>query len=245
MISMQNTPSILKGVRPRGVGGARRAFTLVELLIVIGLIVLLMAVAVPVFRTLTGSRSVEQGTNVLSSLLAQTRNQAILNHESRGLCFYYSQDLDRYVAEMVWYDDPTGNPNRIDVVDGGDVYPLPPGIGVSTGYSPTVRLYSVPITVTGMNTYYGTGVLNLPPVIMFNSEGQLSPANYWTAAGGNLTGKVGAAIPSLPTPAQYVLQLFDREPFENAAPANRGTWLDENATPLIVNRYNGTLIKGE
>jgi len=219
-------------------------------MIVISIVVLLMAVAVPLFRALTGDRSIEQGTNLLSSLLAQTRNQAIGNHEARGLCFYYDQNTGRYVAEIVRYSDPVNNPTRIDVVFGGEVYPLPPGIGVCTGYSPTVRVYSVPVTITLMGGLYGTGVVNYPSVVMFDAEGQVLGASYWVdtlANGSVLGGKLGDAAGSaaVPLSSQFVTQLFDREAFENCAFTARGTWLDGNASPLIVNRYNGTLIKGE
>ena len=31
----------------------------------------------------------------------------------------------------------------------------------------------------------------------------------------------------------------------NAAEQGEETWIDENSTPLLVNRFNGTLVRGE
>jgi hypothetical protein len=70
--------------------------------------------------------------------------------------------------------------------------------------------------------------------------------NVWTNLGGNP-----------PEPSQAAFVLYDRRGIadqpENASPnlidvqfsSQQATWLDQNATAIVVNRYNGTLIRGE
>src|SRR4030095_9400430 len=50
-----------------------RGFTLTEMLIVMGVIVLVALIAVPSFRALTGGRSTEAASNTISAALARAR----------------------------------------------------------------------------------------------------------------------------------------------------------------------------
>jgi len=49
--------------------------------------------------------------------------------------------------------------------------------------------------------------------------------------------------------SQIGMVLFDAETFRNATngftSAQTDDWLDANAAPVMINRYNGTLVKGE
>jgi len=64
------------------------AFTLTELLVVIGLIVLLVALAIPAFSYITGARSVEGGRNVVNGMLSRARVEAIRGNTTAGVFFY-------------------------------------------------------------------------------------------------------------------------------------------------------------
>src|SRR5437879_1693251 len=64
------------------------AFTLTEILIVIGIIVLLLALAVPTMRVLTGGRSVDAAENQLSAFLGRARGEAIALQQIRGVMLY-------------------------------------------------------------------------------------------------------------------------------------------------------------
>src|SRR5947207_1855892 len=72
-----------------------RAFTVTELLVVIGIIVLALALAVPALNLITGTKSTEAATNQINSLLARARDDAIGLQEMRGVMFYYDQVEDR------------------------------------------------------------------------------------------------------------------------------------------------------
>jgi type II secretory pathway pseudopilin PulG len=80
----------------------RRAFTITELLIVIGLIVLFITLAVPAFNTLRGSRSVEAAQTVITSMIDRARQEAIRTGEYRGIMIAPSKDdPQRTVAVLV------------------------------------------------------------------------------------------------------------------------------------------------
>ena len=72
--------------------GNRSGFTITELLIVIGLIVLFIALAVPAFNTLRGSRSIEGAQTILTSMLDRARQEAIRTGDYRGVFVAPSKD---------------------------------------------------------------------------------------------------------------------------------------------------------
>jgi prepilin-type N-terminal cleavage/methylation domain-containing protein len=55
----------------------RPGFTLTEILVVIGIIVLVLAMAVPAFNYITGTRSQEAATNIIAAMLSRARATAI------------------------------------------------------------------------------------------------------------------------------------------------------------------------
>src|SRR4051794_8816318 len=77
----------IPAARPRS-RRTRRGFTLTELLVVISIIVLLLALAVPVFNAFHGGRSVDGAENIVAAMLQRTRTRAIGLQERRGLFCY-------------------------------------------------------------------------------------------------------------------------------------------------------------
>ncbi len=82
--------------RPR-----RRGFSLTEILIVIAIIVLMLALALPAFNFISGGRSIDGAQNTLSALLARARTEAVGVQEIRGVLFYYDENADRVMAALV------------------------------------------------------------------------------------------------------------------------------------------------
>ena len=76
-------------------------FTLTEILIVIGLIVLIIALAVPAFSYITGSRSVDAGENLVAAMLSRARAEAMLNNRVAGVAFFYDSVRDRTGLALV------------------------------------------------------------------------------------------------------------------------------------------------
>jgi hypothetical protein len=66
-----------------------------EILIVIGLIVLIIALAVPAFSYITGSRSVDAGENLVSAMLSRARGMAINSNQPVGVAFFRDPVTER------------------------------------------------------------------------------------------------------------------------------------------------------
>src|SRR5205085_6804369 len=76
-------------------------FTLTEILIVIGIIVLMLAMAVPALNFIRGSRSIDGAENQISALLGRARSRAIGVQELTGVFFFRDPNTDRDMAAIV------------------------------------------------------------------------------------------------------------------------------------------------
>lgn len=104
------------GARP----AARTAFTLAEILVVLLIIVLLLAAAVPAFRALTGSRSIDTTQNLVAAMLGRARTLA-LNDKSHpiGVFFHLDPATDRTVLRLVQLNDASlDDPDPFDQYKG-------------------------------------------------------------------------------------------------------------------------------
>jgi len=113
----------------------------------------------------------------------------------------------------------------------------------------------------------GTQRYLTPAIIMFDGNGMLSPSPFNILSQGTLgvaaqiTNTGPGPAPALQTvgtvnfygnninpggtqfSSQIGVALFDSEMYKNAG--NTDDWIDTNAAPLLVNRYNGTLFSGQ
>jgi len=128
------------------------AFTLIELLVVIAIIVIMLALAVPAFNYLTGSRSIDAAQNTLGAMLGRARAEAIGLQETRGVMFFADAGSGRISAALVRQTTaPVGNASLagdfihdfvagagddidvyLDLVSDAEFVPLPPGISIQT-----------------------------------------------------------------------------------------------------------------
>jgi hypothetical protein len=253
-----------------------RAFTLTELLIVVGIIVLIILIALPAFNALTGSRSVEGGLNQVSAFLARARVEAIGLQEHRGVMFFRDPVTDR-IAMVLVREAPLPSASTLDVVldlvDDRDTLLLPPGIGVQTilGAAPEPPAPRNSHGYIGLNPITGASV-QIGGTILFDSAGRLAIRSYGLLtrdSGGSETAMgrwlyapgappANPAFVSIPFATQAGLTVFERQAFVNrfgeagwtdgtytAAELEEERWLDDNGIPVLVNRYNGTLVRGE
>jgi type II secretory pathway pseudopilin PulG len=288
------------------------AFTVTELLIVIGVIVLALALAVPAFNFITGSKSIDTAQNNISAFLARARNEAIGLQQYRGVFFFIDPKTAR--VNMALVSQAAADSSRsvnvdlyLDLAD-TDTVALPQGVGIQfiNNSGLTMAGGKVNDGYIGFNTQNN---MPLPPpdvdtlvpyggVMLFDAAGRLASRSYallcvvplsapmqYTAMGHLLYnsdesmrvgGRAKDVVPVNPAPAlaakvlrsQIGFVLFDLQALKNqfagddalkdqqventtmawsttSVEAQKEQWLDENATPVLINRYNGTLVKGE
>jgi prepilin-type N-terminal cleavage/methylation domain-containing protein len=285
-------------------------FTLTEMLIVIGIIVLVVAIAVPSFRALTGGKSTEAAHNQLSAILGRARMDAMGVQETRGIMFFRDPESQRVGAVFVRAVPPPVDATPVavgqrapevylDLVPDRDPQLLPVGVGLQVLDDTAGAAAGTRDRYIGMNTAGSDSPNTLGPtavpyggVILFDGLGRLVSLPYAlrihvdpngaaaTPPGGtptemgrflyadlNMAGVSAAAQQSLvqsPTPrSQFGFVVYDQDGFASQeftdtdpqvmntpfvigeVEDNEEKWLDNNATPQLVNRYNGTLLRGE
>lgn len=201
----------------------------------IGIIVLVLAMAVPAFNALTGSRSIENATNIIAANLTRARLAAIQAQHPRGLVFYRDPNTDRAAIGLVAWNSYDSS---IEVIPGTDLQFLPPGVSIAFRHRTSETNYAY--------RHYDDAE-DLYGLILFNSRGHVMHQSYGIYADSQL-GRQMQLNSDIPPPlihfySQPAFLLFERSPFDNAT--DQTEWLNNNASVLLVNRYNGTLTRSE
>lgn len=254
------------GGRP---AGRRRGWTLIELLVVMGVIVLVIAMAVPIFGTLTGNRSIQGAQNQLAAVLSAARTEAMELQRYTGVMFFMDPATERMTMATVYGEEEGGPVVYLDAVADQEFATLPAGVAAQTLNSLSSDRYM------GCTALFGSQSVPAGPVILFDGRGCLAAVRYgfrmgsggrWTAVARLLNPRQNFAAPppsdwpanaaSAPV-SQFGLVLFPLPAFRAAGydmsdpqfggvdPAGEEAWLESNAVPLLVNRYNGTLVRTE
>lgn len=84
----------------------RRAFTLTEILVVIGIIVLMAALAVPAFNVMSGSKSIQGATNIVATMVSRARAEAMARGEVVGLAVYFDATQQKTALALVGFAQP-------------------------------------------------------------------------------------------------------------------------------------------
>lgn len=206
----------------------RKAFTLTEMLVVMGIIVMTATLAIPAVRYLMGSSSISMARNNLSALLAKAREEAIAVQDTRGIMFYVDKTSNRIVGVLVQRAPlqdtrpAMSGMMLLDAVPNRDSMVLPAGVRMQTVFNGVN-----PANTAGGNgdRYLGfnpipppTGPLLTPPmcfggVILFDGNGKLSTRPYGfqlvRPGGGlsNIATMIGYSLLDLPVRAdEYDIQ---------------------------------------
>jgi type II secretory pathway pseudopilin PulG len=91
----------------------RRGFTMTEMLVIIGIILLVLAIALPAFTAIVGSRSIESAQNIVSASVVRARGEAIRRGQPCGVYFYVDPDSGRTGVAVVTLD-PLADLDRYD-----------------------------------------------------------------------------------------------------------------------------------
>lgn len=270
--------------------GRRRGFTLIELLITIGIIILILAMAVPVFRVMSGSGSIEGSQNMISAMLQRARSRAIGMQAPRGVFFYEDQASKRTAMLLVRIDEAGLNQNQtarvLELDDAAEeMQLLPANVGVAfllgqkpgSSPTPTAQLETT-YRPFGLIAFDGQGRVMLIPSYTLapkpdvGTQKRYPPGgitqlvdrfkdNIGSAATDPFTG-LGTTPPASATDtskqefSHTALMLFDKVPFAEKTPStdplvfttgsgSQSEWLDANGVALAVNRYTGTILRGE
>ena len=293
-------PVSLRASVPLCLRALRQAFTLIEVLIVIGIIVLLIALAVPALSWISGSRSIDGAENNLSAMLGRARNDAIALQVPTGVMFFID-DASRGVMMAEVYDTgenpkPGDRQVYLELVGDRDFLALPKGVSAQVIDNAIIDDRGTPTAVDdvreddgyiGYNPYISVADTRLRygGVVMFDASGRLYNPTYGfdfvvNGTGSRMSELFKFAKGTTPNPAffdppvtgtitptaGYGVVLFDREAFNGGSgaadedAANRDfqmgasalaqeqgeeKWIDRNSVPLLINRYNGTLVRGE
>jgi prepilin-type N-terminal cleavage/methylation domain-containing protein len=249
----------------------RRAFTLIEVLVVISIVVIMLAVAVPTIRALTKGNSQKQAVNLMTTMLANARATAISTHKPTGIVIYeYPAVANKVSNEATSFIQPVtqskyDGANKVRYftrVQGSGPQRLPSGIQVATldaGVNAFRTQSANAETAAGGN--FGASCR----VILFDSNGQMLLANgigtdpslatdavaqAWNlhgdqkSSGGNIQQTRGSSSPGF---LIYDAVLFNAEHTAAIAAGNEATadpiWLRQNSDVLVVNAYTGNVIR--
>jgi prepilin-type N-terminal cleavage/methylation domain-containing protein len=229
----------------------RRGFTLTEVLIVIGLILLVITIAIPAMSVIGGGRSVDAAQNMISAALARARQDAMALQEPHGIMFMPDVNTGRVVLAEVHYPGFRNSSLELDLVRDREELELPVGVGCQV-----------------TPHFNGAGAQPMPRigVIMFDGRGRVSIRPFYVQAEhvtdpdhqnyNRLRLRLGNPIPQIvpgtnnannnplgsqgaPLTTQFGAQLFDQAAFDEAG--DKAAFLKDNATPVLLNRYNGAL----
>src|SRR5580658_7997487 len=155
-----------------------RAFTLIEMLVVIAIIVGVLAMTVPLVGVLNGNRSVEAGFNLVAASLEHARELAVYDQTTTGAFFSIDPATGRTAIQYVQVPTSSALPN-LDFAPCGlssatlppfaseDTVLLPPGVGVRVLNDNTRGGVTA-----NLDRYLATGA------IFFDPNGQVVYLNY-------------------------------------------------------------------
>ncbi len=242
----------------------RSGFTLTEMLVVITIIVLVLAMSITLFKSMSSDRSVESGQNIVSAMLQRARARAIGLQSPRGVFFFEEQSTGKTAMLLVKIDDGA-NPNVIELDEEAEEFQyLPMGVGAAF--------------VLGNNPQGGSNQFSTYKpygLVVFDGSGRIMTVPSWTTV---LPGTLTSYYPNGKTRllqryedyigtdvmaqlgtntsgqqvSQSVIVLYDKVPFaaqsagsKYSFSAQQTSWLDNNGLALSVNRYNGTITRSE
>jgi prepilin-type N-terminal cleavage/methylation domain-containing protein len=250
----------------------RHAFTLIELMVVIGIMVIILAVSIPGLKAMTKGNDTAQATSMVSSLIANARSIAISQGRIAGVAFYEAnsgkagQTQAAYVVQDIVTSVNTNQNLFLMPLAGGTIQQLPRGakiVGLQTAdpinpASGNVGTLNVGSTITAVTTVPAR-------VVLFDEGGQLlvrakmvldAPTSTtvqstkdtltsWATDWAGFWASTSQAPSNTSTPA---LVIYSDGEFTSANPSGtsqsvQNQWLLQHAKVLVINAYTGTVIQ--
>jgi prepilin-type N-terminal cleavage/methylation domain-containing protein len=136
--------------RSQNKSNQHRGFTLVEIVVVLTIIVLIASAALPAYRFISGSRSLDNTQNMISAMLSRARSLALVSHQARGVFFFIDTINDRTVMALVQQETDSTLPDLDSYKGWTAVSPSTPASGldqynpIQTGM-PAIYYYANPV----------------------------------------------------------------------------------------------------
>jgi prepilin-type N-terminal cleavage/methylation domain-containing protein len=202
----------------------KSGFTVIELMTVITIIVLVLAMAVPVVRSVEGNRSLEAGYNRIAAALGHARQIALYYRAPAGVAFYKLpnglQTMAFVMQEKNIAADAQNSPQDdryMDIIPGEEIITLPAGLAVQVITNLTV---AAPLKT---ERYLRAGI------VLFDENGQLATSTpYWIRGGTQLAnGITGIPTALIPTGtatlySHQAISLYDDEAYEGQVDSSSG-----------------------
>ena len=243
------------------------AFTLVELLVVIVIVGIILAVALPAMAKLGGGNNVKQGGNMVNAYLASARAAAMAAKRHVGVVFYEQSGN----CTTIWSKTQTAV--QLVMEDGDQNQYSQPPYSMPSGYTVFVPYSAVQYLPSGVRvaTLAGTGSLAVGTaenstvsktrMVVFNGDGQMEvlaglACPYSAAAALDSPTRIvfdwnlitaAAAPPAASTAVSSPgVMLFDGLMYLQQTFADdtaRAAWIQKNADVVLVNAYTGNVIR--
>jgi prepilin-type N-terminal cleavage/methylation domain-containing protein len=243
---------------------ARRAFTLVELVVVIAIIAVLAAMTVPAIRSLTQDNAKAQAAAQIRAALSEARGIALARGAQAGVVFF--QETAAHSAPV--HGDQIALQIFIAEPDQTTATPMNPKNTLFVPYS-TARAYlPAGVAVAALNDAANKGVINGDSTgghslaVLFDPSGRMltrhglarrnlsgpsTPGTYpeamldWNFASQG-TPNSDNSSDGISSPGIF---LYDQKEYAAAATASdaaRDTWVKRHATAIIINANTGALL---
>jgi type II secretory pathway pseudopilin PulG len=123
------------------VRNCRKGFTLTEMAVVMGMIILFIGMAIPTVRALAGNSSINMARNQLASFLVRVREEAVAMQDYRGVLFVIDPTTNRVMCVAVQtasnndYTHFPGSMIFLDAEPNRDTVALPTGVRLQTMFN--------------------------------------------------------------------------------------------------------------
>lgn len=218
--------------------GGRWGFSLMEMLVVIGIIVVIISVSMPAFKSIAKGNAQQQGVNIVTSAMATARAQALKLRVPVAAIFYEDTSSKNQTAVMLAQQTSSTPPTFDQILpEWGNPTFLPRGIKVATLNDDVSG-----VQVEGDAARYCR-------VVLFDSNGQLIVRNNLHAANATLAALWGiSGATAADDTSSPGLIIYDNAAFQGAGGATMTVptpeqWLRTNGKLLIVNAFTGNVIR--